>query len=440
MATATPSKTKIPFDLPPLHPGQGEVYQSDARYKVVCCGRQWGKTLYGAETCIEVAMAGGAAWWTAPTYDNAKPGYRLLTHLCRQIKKGLPGISERKTDREFHFPGGGFLAMHTLSEPDNLRGDQLDHLVVDEAAFVPSIYAWDHSLEPMLWIRRGNVLFISSPNGRNWFYELWMMGQPDTLTYDPEWQSWRFTSYDNPYGDPAELDKKKKRKAKQVFDEEYLAKFLDDSSAVFRHVKLASVAQKELPLPDHSYIIGVDLAKQNDYTVFSVFDAKRRRQVYLRRINGVNYTEQAPMLAALARDYNGATCVVEENGMEPFLDMLDRTGVRYTRFYTSNASKEAIVRQGQVAFEQWGKDDPDDADDTLKITLLHPDSDEDSDEQANEMRAFEMKKIGESGRFSYRAPYGQHDDIVMANLFAIDGMADREGKPLTVDHYNWLGR
>ena len=71
--------------LPSLHPGQQAVAHDPARFKVLACGRRWGKTRLGTVLCLATALRGGRAWWVAPSYKMAQVGWRGSLQLAHQI-------------------------------------------------------------------------------------------------------------------------------------------------------------------------------------------------------------------------------------------------------------------------------------------------------------------------------------------------------------------
>jgi len=89
--------------LPNLHVGQRAVKDSPARYKVLACGRRWGKTRLGTALCLETALRGKRAWWVAPSYKLAAVGWRGVTLLARQ----LPGADVHQAERMITLPTGG---------------------------------------------------------------------------------------------------------------------------------------------------------------------------------------------------------------------------------------------------------------------------------------------------------------------------------------------
>src|SRR3989304_1763613 len=84
------------------HPGQAAVHEHPARFKVLAAGRRWGKTRLGVHECLDVASAGGRAWWVAPNYKMGEVGWRPL-----RVMGGKIGAEVRRVDRHIVLPNGG---------------------------------------------------------------------------------------------------------------------------------------------------------------------------------------------------------------------------------------------------------------------------------------------------------------------------------------------
>ena len=111
------------------------------------------------------------------------------------------GAEVRKVDRQINLPGGGMVGVRSADNPDSLRGEGLDYVVLDECAFM-SETAWTEALRPALSDRQGGALFISTPKGRNWFWRLYQRGLEDGV----EWMAFRFPTSANPHIPPPEID------------------------------------------------------------------------------------------------------------------------------------------------------------------------------------------------------------------------------------------
>lgn len=374
------------------HPAQQVIHDSPARFRVVDAGRRFGKTRLGVMECLGVASQGGRAWWVAPTYKISEVGWRPLRRIARRI----PGVEIRQVDREVILPNGGAVSVRSADNPDSLRGEGLDFVVMDEAAFNKP-EAWAEALRPALSDRKGRALFISTPRGRNWFWDLWMRGQRGEHDY----QSWRYTTYDNPHIDPAEIDAAKRELPELIFRQEYLAEFIDNEGAVFRRVQeAATVEQIQAAQDGRQYVAGVDVASSVDYTVVTVMDVQARQAVHIDRFNRVDYNVLADRLHGTYKRFGMDAMTVEANSIgQPVIDMLRGRGMTIIPFTTTSATKQAIIQGLQAAFEHGEIGIPNDP------VLI------------GELLSFESKR-SPSGSFSYSAPDGMHDDTVMSLAIA----------------------
>src|SRR5262245_56082591 len=175
MKRKTTKKTKKriwkSIHLEPAHPKQKKIVASGARYKVVACGRRFGKTEVGKREMAYALCEGLRCWWLSPTYPMASQVWRDFKYACRDIK----GVVIHEHERRMEFPGGGVLEIRSTFYADHLRGAGLDFVVLDEAAFMEP-HVWPEIILPMLLERRGKAIFLSSPNGKNWFWEIYQLG------------------------------------------------------------------------------------------------------------------------------------------------------------------------------------------------------------------------------------------------------------------------
>tara|TARA_Y100000389_G_scaffold197563_1_gene232403 strand:- start:9180 stop:10412 length:1233 start_codon:yes stop_codon:yes gene_type:complete len=214
--------------LPALHEGQLKVANSEARWKILCAGRRFGKTRLGVQMCLEVALKGGRAWWVAPTFSIARVGWRDIAASAKSFPREIePTVS--LANMQIDLPNGGSIAVRSADNPQRLRGEGLDFLVMDEAAFVkPEV--WQEVLRPTLTERKGSALFISTPIGRsNWFYDLW-----EVADEADNWERFQFATTDNPMIDPEEVESARKEVGSIVFAQEYLAEFVDAGQGMLK--------------------------------------------------------------------------------------------------------------------------------------------------------------------------------------------------------------
>ncbi len=376
--------------LPPLHPGQRAVWNERARFKVLACGRRWGKSMLGALACVDAGVRGGRAWWVAPSYKMATVGWRAIARLGRQV----PGAEIKLGDLMIQFAGGGSAQVRSADDPQSLRGEGLTLAVMDECAFMQES-AWVEALRPALSDRLGGALFISTPKGHNWFWRLWQRGQQDA-----DWRSWQFPTSSNPFIAQSEIDAARKDLPERVYLQEYEAQFLGDAGGVFRKVMDAATLDEQPPIAGHQYIMGVDWAKTADFTVLTMLDVKARRMVALDRFNQIDWSLQRGRLRALYECYKPTTIIAETNSIgEPNIEALQREGLPVQGFTTTNATKTQIIEGLALAFE------------TGALRILN------DPVLVGELQAYEMERLP-SGLMRYNAPEGMHDDCVMSLALA----------------------
>lgn len=183
------------------HPKQWLYHNSQARFRVPCCGRRFGKsTMAGKDEEAKLFMPRKRGWIVGPTYDLAEKEFRVIWDDLivgmqmgrdRRIKKAY---NKRSGEMYIEFPWQTRLECRSADHPENLVGESLDFVIMSEAAKHKK-ETWERFIMPSLADKRGSATFPTTPEGFNWLYDIWMLGQnPDF----PEYESWTFPSWDNP--------------------------------------------------------------------------------------------------------------------------------------------------------------------------------------------------------------------------------------------------
>jgi len=386
------------LNLPQLRPDQFEIAASPARIKVVACGRRWGKSLTARTMGFMIASAGGRVAWVVPTYKNSKSTWREAELIGVSLKQS--GVIINRTEKVIEFPNGGFLGIYSADNADSLRGDSFHLVVLDEAAFMDEVVFREVAL-PLIGDTGGTIMAIGTPHGRGWFWSLYQNGLPGP-NQDPDIRSWQAPTMNNPMPEIERFVRIARRNMpEESFRQEILAEFMDVGGSVFKNVDAVCVNKPFTgPLPGRAYICGVDLAKMKDYTVFSVLDAHTGHQVFMQRLQRIDYLDQVKELAKLHRLWHFSTIVVEQNNIgEVFIEQCKPFGMPIERFMTDNTKKGEIILSLAVAFEN------------MTIRLLNDGI------QREEFKIFEQT-MTPSGLPKYGAPPRKHDDTVMATAIA----------------------
>lgn len=234
---------------------QQDVFKDNTRFKVVAAGRRCGKSRLSAITLLIEGLncpEGSAVMYIAPTLGQARTIiWDLLHELGRPVIK-----SSHINNLEITLINGKKILVRGADNPDSLRGVSLTYVVMDECAFIKED-VWQKIIRASLSDKKGRALFISTPSGRNWFYDIFKLGQN---LQDEEWKSWHKTTADNETIDPKEIEAAKRTLSSFAFKQEYLSSFDTSGADVFKEEWF-----KETEEPQYgSYVVAIDLAGFED--------------------------------------------------------------------------------------------------------------------------------------------------------------------------------
>jgi predicted phage terminase large subunit-like protein len=293
--------------LPKLHSAQAEVAKDPTRFRVLVCGRRWGKTRLGSVLALRAGLEGKRVWWVAPTYSISGIAWEQVRSMARPL-----GATALESLRTLRFAGGGFVAFKSADNPDNLRGEGLDFLVMDEADFVAR-RVWEEVLRPALADRKGKALIISTPNVEGgWFHQLVQRGQGEDL----EVKAWQMPSWTNPHLDGAELDAARGTLPAIVFRREFGAEFVSAAGALLRRewVKVGEPPARG----DLEVSVGVDLAISTkegaDWTAAVALGRDRKGELWVLDVARVRAPFHAVLefIKAMSAKWNPQVIAVEQ--------------------------------------------------------------------------------------------------------------------------------
>jgi len=365
------------IELPTPHINQQKILQAERRFIVVMCGRRFGKSELSQILCITEALKGGQVAYVTPTYGLAQVFFERLA-------KVLP-FKNNISKLKIYCPNEGSIEFFTGERLDNLRGRKFHLVIIDEAAFISDLEdGWNNSIRPTLTDYEGRAVFLSTPRGKNFFYSLFMkQGEND-------WQSFKFSTYDNPHINPREIDEARIQLPEVVFNQEYLADPAENSANPFGNAFIKRCIKPISAQPIVCY--GVDLAKSVDFTVIVGLDNAGNVAYFDRfQLDWHNTKETIKRLPP-------APIIVDSTGVgDPILEDLLREGVNIEGLKFTSQSKQQLmeglasaIQQGRIGFPEGVIVD--------------------------ELDVFEYQFTANGVRYS--APSGFHDDCVMALALA----------------------
>lgn len=357
--------------IPPFnfHPGQQRILEGRTRFKVISAGRRFGKTMLAVEW---LGLMPGSAVEGNPV-ALFSPTYKLLLDVWSDMERTLKPITAKanKTEMRIELITGGKVDFWTLEDPDAGRGRKYSRVVIDEAAHARHLKdAWEKAIAPTLTDLQGDAWFISTPNGMNFFNELYRRGDDPA---QPDWESWHMPTTVNPYISDEEVARYRAELPKLVFRQEYLAEFVTFGAGLVKPDMLI-----DGPCPDVlPVVLGVDLAisekqgadwtaivamsRDPDTGIVYIREVERHRAGFnevLNRIKaaaarwnpviiGIEQTQyQAAVVQELAR-----TTTLPVRGIRPDRDKLTRFAPLLTRY------EQRMVRHDHARVPAWFRDE-----------------------------------------------------------------------------------
>lgn len=244
-----PERKAYVFDKIGYKPHGGKqqgIHDSQARFRILACGRRYGKTTFGANELTAALVdpeQAGYYWIVGPKYTTAEKEFRIV-YFNIMKKLGLKAHAKasynvKQGDMRIELPQiGSLLEVKSAQHQDTLLGEGLKGVIMAEAARHSSD-TWEQYVRPALSDigkdgNRGWAIFTSTPRGYNWFQGLWMLGQqPDSL-----YQSWRLPSWENPHVYPLgredpEILELEARVSKNWFLQEIAAQFTSFAGKIY---------------------------------------------------------------------------------------------------------------------------------------------------------------------------------------------------------------
>ncbi len=358
-----------------------------------------------AKLIYEASQKPHTYWYISPSYTLAK---RTVWDDPDIMPRLLPGwtqgtsklFKKNETQLRISFPrSGGSIYLIGADRPDLMRGPNPWGVIHDEFS-VQRKEVWPDVIQPILLANPESwAWFLFTPRGKNHAYDLMQ-----AHLSDPEWQISTVDGEHSGIFTPDQLEVIRSQMPEPSFKQEFMCQFLEGEGSVFRHVRevLYHPTQRDLqPQGGHLYVMGVDLAKHQDYTVIVVYDRQTNKQVYQDRFNQLEWPFIKAKIRAASYRFNKALTVIDATGVgDPIVDDLQRAGVPIVPQKFTNQLKKELIEKLSIAIEQ-------------RYIRLLPE-----EQTLLEFDNFEYDYT-KSGLVTYNARSGMHDDIVIAHALAV---------------------
>lgn len=288
-------------------------------------------------------------------------------------------------------------------EAKGLMGFGASTVVIDESALIPDdMYG---KIFRMVGGTAGKIVQLGNPFPSKHFQGAFSDTNYTTLTvdYKKAIEEGRLTQ--------DYVDEARRTITSYDFSVFYECDFPRNEGDVFRNISPILTAEPLPPIDGHLYIMGVDLARLQDYTVMAVYDRMTNAQVYQARFTDLDWVVQREKIKTIAKLYNDCLVVLDASGLgDPIAEALIQARVAVQPIRISAPVKTELIEKLSIAIEQ------------RMIRMLN------LPETRQELEKFTYRR-GSGDYVRYEARSGYHDDIVLAHALAVREML----APLSVD-------
>ena len=381
------------------HTKQKEIIDSilngKEKFHVAAIGRQFGKSLLGMNLMLYWGINNGPCkiLWVSPVYSQTNKVHKELYSAI--VESGLVK-SNNFSDNSLTLKNGTEIYFRSAERYDAIRGMTMDYGVLDECAFMKTD-AWGEAIRPVFAVKGKKILFISTPKSKNWFYDLFQLG---ISSEHPRYKSYTGSSYDTPYIEREEIEDAQKTLPPQIFEQEYLATFIDNGGEVFSNINENTFSR--YPQQQGTVYCGIDLGRADDYTVATFID-KAGNVLEIYRNNKQEWSTMVSEMLVLIRKWN-ATVMIEVNSIgDVIFEQVKKQWQNTHAFVTTGKSKPEIIEGLILDF----------SDSNIKIPNkdLYP-------HLIHELELFSYEYNPRTRNVKYGAPAPHHDDCVMSLAIA----------------------
>lgn len=451
-------KVTIPYAP---HDAQQKIHDSTARFKLISAGNRFGKDLgsiaEGVMKFIEmenedrsIDVNPPVLWWiVAPSMTYARQNWRDLKKLFpRELVYNI-----QLSTFTIETINGGIIEVHSADDPESLVGVGLDIVTVTEAPRIKDLdIVWANLRQRLDSPGRGPggkggiALINGSPKGITYFSKLLKLGEKTSSIYSPEYETFRFTTWDNPYmavkrhmvigqnalGEDITFEQSiRMSMTEKRYRQDYLAEELSDVNAVFpnyervlvkppKECKTSEEIMKywrdwEKVEPFETYTIGYDPASKGDGKPLAIRNS-RGKVVKIDPMSRLGYEAQWDKIAFYSALYNGATVNFGQTGLgETIGSQLTKRGLTINPLNEQGGNKAKLVEDFAIVVEQgW-----------CQIPW--------SQETENQLKDYiSVDRDGRSTQYKNATDSG-HDDIISALYFCF---ADFQVPAITLP---WVG-
>lgn len=312
------------------HRGQREFLLNRAPYRALACGRRWGKTDACAAMVVHdlVRSDSETTLLVAPTLDQARILFERVCDLAQRLHERWPERFAMPKVRGTPFPrlelGANRVLARSGHRPRSLRGMGADHIVADEAAYLPRGLIGEVLFPMLATARAGKITLISTPSGFGEFQRFFERGRGG----DPRHWSRTGPTSENPRVAPSFLDLMRSTVPQATYSREYEGRFAGVEGGLFAFETVRrAISPSPLLSGNGPFVAGLDLARTRDWTALVVLEGTQEasRAVRVTRWRGLGWERQLLKVGTALEAFPGVTLRVDATGLgDPVVEWAQR--------------------------------------------------------------------------------------------------------------------
>jgi hypothetical protein len=278
-----------------------------------------------------------------------REGFPFIAHFPQELIQ-----DKNNTEMKITLKTGSIFQIVGSDKMDNIVGTNPIGIVFSEYPLQKPT-AWDY-YRPILAENDGYAIFDFTPRGMNHGWKILQQAQND-----PErWYSQILTVDDTKIISKEVLEAERKEMPEALFRQEYYCDFIEGAGAFFRRIR-ENIYHDEKDHTGHTFQLGVDLAKYQDWTVITPFCLNCFYALPQERFNQVDWNLQKSRIEAAALRHYNARIIVDSTGVgDPIAEDLMRANLAVEPFKFTETSRRQLLDNLAVKLEQDKMRIPDD--------------------------------------------------------------------------------
>ena len=365
-----------------------DILNKEDMFYTLVCGRQIGKTLLLINMLLyySINKPRTTLLWVSPYYSMA---VKVLSQILDAIEFTPITKEANKSEKIITLINGSRIYFRSAEKPETIRGLSIDYCFIDEAQDV-SDDALNKSILPTLSAKGKKCLIAGTPKSKNWFYLYFQRGD------DKNYNSYTAPSTISPYISEEFIKEQKESLPPSIFNQEFLAQWQEGDGEVFSNIDEVCNLGNWSGTKDRT-LGGLDIGTKQDYSVLTIMDTSGR-VIYMWRERGLEYSAIVDKVVYLCKQYRTELYVEANSIGDAVYEMIKKKYKSVKPFITTNTTKENIIRRLISDISDMSLELP-------SVSLFEP--------LYKELHAFQYKYLP-SGKISYGAMSGMHDDCVMS--------------------------